>query len=203
MLKKTIITIILLLSFSRPAWAGSGISLAGIELGDNANSYLARVDMASSVKIFDQEYLSVAKILPTEGYKSGYVTYGTCANSGEILKIKLKYADESASFFNKVKNAVESKYGKHDEWRGNAFGTLKTWKWSIKDTRGRDVSIILMRYVGDDDAFTQGNSIRISLPDEFGVQKKCWEEKNPDPGVVKVYPPTLKGLKWYIPQQGK
>ena len=203
MLRKTFIPLLLFILSACPAWAGTGVSLAGLELGQSIDNYKDRIDTDSAVRIFDQEYLSVAKLLPTEGYKSGYVTYGTCQNAGEIIKIKLKYQDESSGFFDKVKNNIEKKFGEHDEWRGNAFGTLKTWKWSIKDLQNRDVSIILMRYVGTEDAFTQGNSIRISIPDQFNAQRQCWDKKNPDPGVVKVFPTTLKGMKWYVPQQEK
>ena len=40
--------------------------------------------------------------------------------------------------------ALEKRYGEPKEWRGNAFGTLRTWKWSLKSADGQPVSLILM-----------------------------------------------------------
>jgi hypothetical protein len=135
-----------------------------------------------------------------EGFTGGYVAYGNCKRPGRLLRIKLNYEDESQGLFSRLKKALKAKYGDSDEWRGGAFGTLKVWKWSVKSGKKEtpDTSIVIMRYTGDDDDFTEGNSIRISFPAWIQEERECWEKSHPKI-KEKPLPAEKPGFDWLLP----
>ena len=124
-----------------------------------------------------QSYLGVVPVAPVPGYRSGYVEFGLCAAPGRIVRIKMNYADDSLPFFNRIMEALKARYGEPKEWRGNAFGTLRTWKWGLKTSSGQPVSLILMHYEGEDGAFTEGNSLRIAATGMVREEEQCHAAK--------------------------
>ncbi len=173
--------------------------MAGLTLGENVQSLADRLELDGSMPMWNRPYVSRANILPVEGYESGYVTYGNCKRKGTILRFKLNYKDTSEDFFNKVKSAIQKRYGGHDEWRGNAFGTLKVWKWRVDGSGKRpSTSVIIMRYVGDDGDFTEGNSIRLSFPDWLKEERECWKARQTHKEVPPL-PAQRTGFEWMLP----
>jgi hypothetical protein len=180
-------------------------SIVGIALGTNINEISDKVDMSSALPLWRSEYLAKVSLKPIEGYRSGYVVYGNCKNKGRIVRVKMSYADDSEDFYNRLHSVLEKRYGKPAEWRGNPFGTLKIWKWSLKDADKNSVSIIIERYVGDDDSFTPGNSIRLTHTTLVDEEKTCDEIKAKEtpqgkmPGGAGAVPDKLD-FDWYLPK---
>jgi hypothetical protein len=176
--------------------------LAGFVLGSDVAKYQDKLYDESKVPIWGQEYLHRAQLHPMQGIRSGYLTYGTCAVPGRILRIKVSYEDESLGFFNKLLDALKSRYGKDPEWRGDAFGTLRVWKWSVDDGGGNSVSIILEYYSGDDGTHTPGNSIRLSVPGWMDQEESCYKAKGrPETERKKVEDTEKKlGLDYFLPR---
>lgn len=154
------------------------MELAGIRLGQSVEAMGSKlVASGAGPYSFQRPYLGIMPVAAVPGYRSGYVDYGLCAKSGRIVRVKMNYADDSLAFFNHVMAALKKRYGEPKEWRGNAFGTLRTWKWSLKAADGQPVSLILMHYEGEDGAFTDGNSIRIAATGMVHEEERCQAEK--------------------------
>jgi len=174
--------------------------IAGFEIGVDIKEYKGKADLAEADKEFFRPYLEVVPVNPLPGYRSGYLSYGLCKAKGKTLRIKLNYEDSSLAFYEKLLTALKEKYGEPSEWRGNAFGTLRTWKWSLASEKGDDVSLILMYYQGDDGAYTKGNSIRISSTGAIEAEEACYKAKGKaEPDAAKNAAAPVKDFNWYLP----
>lgn len=179
-------------------------SLAGIRLGQTVAAQADKLVPAEADRAFHRPYLGVMPVAPLKGYRSGYVDYGLCTAKDRVVRIKMNYADDTLEFFNRILEALKKRYGEPKEWRGNAFGTLRTWKWSLKSKGGLSVSLILMHYVGEDGAFTDGNSIRIAATDLVREEEACHAAS--EPGKKGVAQPgdnadiEALGFDWFLPQ---
>lgn len=172
-------------------------SIAGIHLDQNYNSIRSLLDMDSMDSQWNEDYLKRIETQPMEGFRSGYIVVGNCKRKDIILKIKLNYKDSSEDFFDKLYEILLDRYGSPDDWRGNPFGTLKVWKWSLKD-KISNISLILHHFGGDDDGTTQGNSIKLSRPEFIKEERDCWQKQIPTP-EDSVIPAKIKGIDWYLP----
>lgn len=172
-------------------------TIAGISLDKNYHTLRSVLDLDSIDSQWNEEYLKRIALMPMEGYRSGYVVIGNCKRKDIILKLKLNYRDESVDFFNSLYDKLRKRYGNPVDWRGNPFGTLKIWKWSLKDSKG-NISLILHHFSGDDDSTTQGNSIKLSRPEFIKEERLCWEKDHPEP-TENIIPAKLKGLDWFLP----
>lgn len=204
MMMRVTLLVFCLALFAAPALADmkAPTGIAGFSIGADIAKYKTKVNMAEADKEFFRPYLSQAPINPMPGYRSGYLSYGNCKNVGQVVRIKLSYEDDSLEFFNKVLEALKGKYGDPDEWRGNAFGTLRTWKWSMASESGDDISLILMYYQGDDGAYTTGNSIRINAYNRIVAEEECYKAKGGDNQAAKNKAESLEKVKdfnWFLP----
>ena len=73
--------------------------VAGFVLGEDIAGVAEQLQMDTALPLRYQEYLEEIEIAPQPGYKSGLIAYGTCANPGRIVQIKLKYRDASRAFY--------------------------------------------------------------------------------------------------------
>lgn len=172
-------------------------SVAGITIGNNISTVRSLLEQDSETSPWQEEYIRRIGLKDMEGYKGGYVVVGNCKRKDIILRMKLKYADGGMDFFNKLYSKIEKRFGKPNDWRGNPFGTLKVWKWSLGDADG-NVSLILQHFSGDDDSITKGNSIRLSRPSWIEQEMECWDKMHP-PVREKPIPAKVKGMKWFLP----
>lgn len=171
-------------------------TIAGIVMGEPIGAIKNRINFETAVPMWDRPYMSRAKLKKTMGIKSGYVEYGTCTEPSRILRVKLKYKDDSLDFFAELLKAMVAKYGKPVEWRGNASGTVKGYKWS-NTIEGQQVNITLIRSVSDDTNYTKGNSIRVSLPKGIEAEAKCAGKEKPN--KKKPYGPKNPDMTWFLP----
>ena len=203
-MKRVMLLVFCLTLFAAPALADkkAPTDIAGFSLGADIKEYKGKVDMSEADKEFFRPYLSQTPVNPMPGFRSGYLSYGTCKNPGMVVRIKLNYDDDSLDFFNKVLEALKKKYGDPDEWRGNPFGTLRTWKWSMPSEAGDDISLILMYYQGDDGAYTKGNSIRINAWNRIVAEEECFKAKGGDKQTKEDKEAAIEKVKdfsWYLP----
>ncbi|SMF20357.1 hypothetical protein [Desulfovibrio gilichinskyi] len=198
MKKILLLSIALLIFMANSSFAANAPnSIAGITLGQNLSSIRSILDLDSARSPWQEEYIKRIEVKDLEGYNGGYIVVGDCNRKDIILRFKLKYADGSSDFFDKIYSMLEKRFGKPNDWRGNPFGTLKVWKWSLNDDLG-NISLILQHFSGDDDSINTGNSIRLSRPEWIEQEQDCWEKANP---VAKTnpIPAKMKGMSWFIP----
>jgi len=174
---RLLVSLICLLFLPEVSSAAPPKSLAGIHLGATIDDISDKIDRSTSVPLWGSPYLSKVSLKPVDGFRSGYVIYGNCKNIGRIIRIKMSYEDESEELYHQLHIALDKRYGKSAEWRGNPFGTLRIWKWSMKDPSHNSISIILERFEGDDDSFTPGNSLRLTNSTLMEEEKACYEKK--------------------------
>ena len=174
--------------------------IAGLRLGTDIKAYSEKIDTKRTEVEMDQPYLTTVMLNPVPGFRSGYVTYGNCASPGRIARIKMNYDDDSEEFYKKLLAALTKSYGEPQQWRGNPFGSLRIWKWSLKDQNLGDISVILQYYSGDDDSFTKGNSIRIAATDILQQESICYREKHPESRLITPQAPVPQpGLEYFLP----
>ena len=174
--QKILIGCFAILLFVVPARADVPYGVGGFKLGDNIADHTQQVKMGTAIPIRYQLYLAEVEIEYTPQFKSGLITYGTCREAGQIVRIKLKYADSTEKFFNQLHKRIESRYGKPSEWRGDSFGIVKAWKWSFEDKDKNRVSLILQHNTRDEEE-KKGNAIKMTMHSLVEEERRCWEKK--------------------------
>lgn len=176
--------------------------IAGIVLGENIEQFADKVRMDTAGVPWGLGHLKRVEFVPAPGFRSGYVEYGACARPGRIVRVKLNYEDESLRFFNTVLDALKKQYGQRPEWRGDAFGALRVWKWSVPDAQGNSVSIILQYYQGDDDNFSEGVSIRLGVRDWIDEEIACARKRiEREPQRPASEDARSRDLDWLLPSR--
>ena len=187
---------------ANPSHLAAPLGMAGFRLGESIKAYEGLTDPGKTEEDLAQLYLTTTMLKPMAGYRSGYVTYGNCRVPGRILRVKMNYQDQSLKFFDKLLAALKKRYGDPKQWRGNPFGTLRIWKWGLRDPNLGDISIVLQHYSGDDDTYTKGNSIRLAAPELAEQERVCYLEKNPP--TTSQTPPVATfrelGLDYFLPR---
>ena len=152
--------------------------LGGFTLDTDISGYKQQVEMKSSLPIRYAENIREVAVRETNEFKSGLIAYGTCAVPNKIVRIKLKYADDSKAFFDMLLARYEAKFGKAAEWRGDPFHIVITWKWSFIDSKGNHISLILQHNKLDTDEKI-GNSVKLTLIDAIDKDRQCYEKTHP------------------------
>lgn len=201
-MRALILAALLALAAACPALAQPApMEIAGVRLGADVKGFAGLVELGKVETDISRQYLSTAALAPVPGYRSGYVTFGNCASPGRVARIKVNYADDSRAFYEKLLGALKKRYGEPQQWRGNPFGTLRVWKWSVKDKELGDISLILQHYSGDDDTFTRGNSLRIAAPRLLEAERACNDKKHPEERISKPEAPRGSfDLDYFLPR---
>ncbi len=152
--------------------------LGGFTLGADISEYKSQLNMESSLPVRYAENIREVAIKETTEFKSGLIAYGTCAVPNKIVRIKLKYADDSKDFFDMLLTRYETKFGKAAEWRGDPFHIVITWKWSFVDSKGNHISLILQHNKLDTDEKI-GNSVKLTLIDAIDKDRQCYDKAHP------------------------
>lgn len=186
-----------------PARAAEGpTSLMGITLGTSIDKYNDLIEENSSLPLWDQEYLSRVELEHMPGIKSGYVSFANCSEQGTVVRIKVKYEDPSESFFQKLYKELVNKYGEATN-RGNAFGTLKVWKWGMKSPNGHSISLILVHSKGDDEAYSYGNTLRLADRTLIDKERQCFKQQEKQSRMKRsrqTNQENPKSFDWYLPK---
>ncbi len=131
--------------------------------------------------IDDYEFISYTNFLKqvvvenVGAFRKGIIEYGVCKHPGEIVKIKLKYKDNSEPFFRMLLKQYKKKLGKPDKFTGDPFGILKSWKWHFTDENGEAISLSL-QYNKKNFEESMGSVVKMSMPLRIEQERKCFNE---------------------------
>jgi len=162
-----------------PALAAAGQapkSLAGFTLGDHLSRYRDKVVPGSRMCVRYQNYLHEVEAAPIPGFRSGLICVGNCAEPGRIVRVKLKYADSSKKFYEELLRRFTARFGKPDEWKGDAFGVMLAWKWSFTDEKGNKISLTL-QHNSEDRELKMGNAVKLTMTSAIEREKACYQAK--------------------------
>ncbi|MCD4720955.1 MAG: hypothetical protein K8S13_14020 [Desulfobacula sp.] len=176
------------------------IHLGGFELGDNISKYHHLIDMKTCREDTFNKYIGEGKTLQRPGFKSGVIAYGLCDAPDKILRIKLKFADASKSFFKKLLRRYEKELGPPSEYRGDPFQTIIAWKWSFVNNKKEKISLTLQHNSMVEDE-KLGNAVKLTLTSQIEKERVCFMTKSPGRNIIEPLP-RLKGKAlWdlYIP----
>ena len=165
-----------------PAQAPSQID--GFVLGKNISEYKDRVKMETAMPIRYAEYLTEVETNSTDEFKSGLISYGSCAVPGRIVRIKLKYADSTKKFYEALLKNYKTRFGEPLEWRGDPFHIVIAWKWSFTDSRNNQISMILQHNTRDEEE-KLGNAVKLTMTNLLEQERICFEKKYPDHPTAK------------------
>ena len=146
-------------------------------------------------------YLNEVIVTDLNGYRKGFITYGTCRNPGKILRIKLKYEDGSFKFFQELLKRYKIEFGPKPKFSGDQFGNVKSWEWSFTDEKDQRVKLVLQHNLKDSDE-SIGNLVKLSLPDQMNDERLCFNERHDpaDGGKSKSERSEKRNWQLLIPQ---
>ena len=153
--------------------------------------------METSFPIRYREFLRQVEIRETPGFKSGLITFGTCADPGGIVQIKLKYADSSKKFYKDLFKLYKARFGEPAEYRGDSFQVLIAWKWSFRDAEGNRISMILQHNLKDPNQ-KMGNNIKLTMWDLIDKERVLYEQRMglKQEKKIAVQPKEIKPAEW-------
>ena len=180
-MKKTPFLLVFLLCMVTPVLATGQTpgQVGGFVLGKDIAEYAGVVNMPTALPIRYSEYIREVEIKDLAGFKSGLIGYGNCAEPGKILRIKLKYANPSKKFYEKLLKRFKKRFGEPSDWRGDPFHVVLAWKWSFKDQAGNRISLILQHNTRDTEEKV-GNAVKLTMTSRIEKERACFEEKHPD-----------------------
>jgi len=151
--------------------------IGGFVLGADIAGYRERVVAASTLPVRHLECLQEVEVQPIAGFKSGLIAYGGCAEKDRILRIKLKYADASKAFYDKLLARFKQRFGKPDEWRGDPFQIFIAWKWSFAEDPNNRTSLILQHNTQNSEE-KLGNTVKMSLTSALERERLCFKRQS-------------------------
>ena len=191
----------------------AGICLAGeaphqigvFVLNQNISELKEYVIMETALPIRHMENIEEVEIKPMKGIKSGLIAYVTCSAPGQIARIKLKYKDPSKKFYEELLNQIKKKYGKPDEYRGDPFHIVLSWKWSFVDKNNQRITMTLQHNSLDTEEKI-GNSIKLTNRSLIEEDLKCYRVKALDQRQKlrhrdwQVMTPGVSGWELFVPR---
>jgi len=177
--------------------------LAAREMPTQIGGFILGSDVTDYPDIEYSNFLKEVTIYDWNGFDKGIISYGICDSPGEIVKIKLKYKDPSKRFFKTLLKKYKQKYGKPDEWKGDAFGILHVWKWKFINEKGERIHLILQHNTKNPNENT-GNMVKLYCPDQIVKEQKCFN-KQCNSGLDEEEETKASGPNWkfLIPQSDK
>jgi hypothetical protein len=140
--------------------------IGGFKLGSSINDY----EFTSYTN-----FLKQVVVEDVGAFRKGVIEYGVCERPGEIVKIKLKYKDQSESFYRTLLDEYKKQLGKPDKFTGDPFGILKSWKWHFTDENGERVSISFQYNQKNFDE-SMGSVVKMSLPQRIEQERACFNQ---------------------------
>ena len=163
------------------------------------------VIMETALPIRHLENIEEVEIKSIKGIKSGLIAYATCAAPGHIVRIKLKYQDPSEKFYEELLKRIKKKFGKPDQYQGDPFHIVISWKWSFIGKKNERITMTLQHNSMDTEEKI-GNSIKLTNRSLIEEDLKCYKAKALDQRQKlrhrdwQVMTPGLSGWDLYVPQ---
>jgi hypothetical protein len=167
-------------------------SLGGIVLGEDISSIRDICRMHTEIPLSQERHLLEVQLEPhhAPGIRSGTVAYANCAEVGRIVRIKLKFENDTRDFFEDLLRRYRERFGRPVEWRGDPFQTVVSWKWSFHDARGEQVNLELTH--SRDEDYKTGNFVKMTLRSLWLREDACLDARNasesrPDPAPTPAH----------------
>jgi hypothetical protein len=153
-------------------------SLGGVTLGEDISSIDEICRMHTQIPLSQERHLMEVQLIPhyAPAIRGGSVAYANCDQIGRIVRIKLKFEDESREFFDNLLRRYRDRFGKPQEWRGDPFQTVMSWKWSFINAQGEQVNLELTH--SKDEDFKTGNFVKMTLRSLWLSEDACQDAKN-------------------------
>ncbi len=153
-------------------------SLGGIVLGEDISTVHDICHMHTAIPLSQERHLMEVQLKShfAPGIRSGTVAYANCDQVGRIVRIKLKFDNDSREFFDDLLQRYRDRFGKPLEWRGDPFQTVMSWKWSFHDSQGNQVNLELTH--SKDDDYKTGNFVKMTLRSLWVREDACQDAKN-------------------------
>ena len=169
--------------------AGAPNQVGGFVLGQDIKKFEDRVIMDTALPVRYAENIEEVEIKFTQGFKSGLIAYGTCEKPGHIVRIKLKYADSSNKFYQKLLKSFKQRFGEPDEYRGDPFKIVDAWKWSFVNSENQSISLTLQHNTKDEEE-KKGNAVKLTNTTLIEEDHLCYKRKQLD------YRERLRQREW-------
>ena len=153
--------------------------VGGFVLGDNINAYDQILKMETALSIRYMQYIQEVEIKKMKGFKSGLIGYGVCAKPGQIVRIKLKYADSTKKFFEHLLKRFKTRFGEPNEWRGDPFHVVIAWQWSFVDKENNRISMTLQHNTMDVEE-KLGNAVKLTMKNLMEKERLCFKKTHPE-----------------------
>jgi len=175
-------------------------SLSGLVLGSAVKDNGDRLEPDGRKPLEDEPWLERIRVKPDEFFGGGYVMAGSCAAKGRILRIKLKYRDETLDFFRKLIGTLLNRYGNPAEYKGDLGGEVMGNKWSFTNKNGESISLIVQRAQNGDPDITQGTVIKLANQTLMEAERSCYGFKHPEKNQEAAACPPQQNFEGYLPQ---
>ena len=163
-------------------WAPAGHAkapheLGGLVLGENISERQDIVIPGTAMAAYEKGLCEEAQIVPPEGFKTGSVLYGVCADHGRIVRIELKYEDGSQKFFSALLDQCKKQFGPPNEYKGDSFHVFIAWKWIFFDENNNRITLKIQHNTKDEEQRI-GNVIKMTMTNLMEEERVCWRKKN-------------------------
>ena len=145
-------------------------------LNENISKFKDYVIMETALPIRYMENIEEVEVKSIKGIKSGLIAYATCAARGRIVRIKLKYQDPSKEFYEELLERIKKKFGKPEQYQGDQFHIVISWKWSFIGEKNERITMTLQHNTMDTEEKI-GNSIKLTNRSLIKEDLKCYNEK--------------------------
>jgi len=186
---RLVLLTIFFLSLTGIALAEAPNQVGGFVLDQDIKKFEDRVIMDTALPVRYGENIEEVEIKFTQGFKSGLIAYGTCERPGHIVRIKLKYADSSNKFYQKLLKRFKQRFGEPDEYRGDPFKIVDAWKWSFVNSENQSISLILQHNTKDEEE-KRGNAVKLTNTTLIETDNLCYKRKQLD------YRERLRQREW-------
>ncbi|MBW2440171.1 MAG: hypothetical protein JRH12_06835 [Deltaproteobacteria bacterium] len=179
--------------------------IAVFVLNENISKFEDHVIMETALPIRHMENIEEVELKSIKGIKSGLIAYTTCAAPGMIARVKLKYSDSTKDFYEELLKRIKQKFGAPDEYLGDPFHIVLSWKWSFVDKNNDRITMTLQHNTMDTEE-KRGNSIKLTNRSLIGKDLKCYRAKELDQRQKlrhrdwQVMAPGLSGWDLYVPR---
>ncbi len=186
---RVVVLTVFFIGLAGMAQADAPNQIGGFVLDQDIKKFEDRVIMDTALPVRYAENFEEVEIKFTQGFKSGLITFGSCERPGHIVRIKLKYADSSKKFYNKLLKRFKQRFGEPDEYRGDPFKIVDAWKWSFTNQQNQSISLILQHNTKDE-AEKKGNAVKLTNSTLIEEDLLCYKRKQLD------YRERLRQREW-------
>ncbi|MDQ7832602.1 MAG: hypothetical protein RDU30_12780 [Desulfovibrionaceae bacterium] len=170
-------------------------SLGGIDLGGDSARFGRYLHPGKPKAVEDAPSLRRRNIKPAGAFRGGYLLTGNCAAPDRVVRIKLKYADDTEDFFRRLSGALMDRYGLPAEYKGDLEGRVLGNKWSFTNAQGQSISLIVQHSDTEGLDSDKGNVIKLTNWGLVEAERACHAARHPEAAPPPApAPASLDGL---------